>query len=97
MNASTNRKPITKLATAALVAVLAAILLLSVMLLHGTSAHASGTNVSTTTTSKTLLNSKCYVTNTRTVTVYHHAAGKGWERYAAPRVTTSHATTCYAK
>lgn len=82
--------------TAALIGLLA-VLLLSAALLHSKSAQASGTNVSTTTTSKTMLNSKCYVTNTRTVTVYHHASGKGWERYAAPRVTTSHSTTCYAK
>jgi hypothetical protein len=60
-------------------------------------AHASGTNVSTSTTTKVMLNSLCYEESTRTVTLYHHSAGHGWVAYPSPKVTTSKSEHCYAR
>ena len=59
-------------------------------------AHASGSTVSTSTTTKVMVNSRCYEQYTRTVTTYQHKTGHGWVRYVSPRVTTSKSEHCYA-
>jgi len=60
-------------------------------------AHASGSTISTTATSKVMVSSTCYETYTQTVTYYHHSAGKGWVAYPSAKVTTSRSEHCYAK
>jgi hypothetical protein len=57
-------------------------------------ADAGTTNVSTSTTTKTIVNAKCYNQVTRTVTTYHHTT-KGWVKYPAPKVTTTTSEHCY--
>ena len=61
------------------------------------SADAATATISTSSTTKVMVSSLCYRESSRTVTVYYHSAGHGWRKYAAPKVTTSVSTHCYAK
>jgi hypothetical protein len=57
-------------------------------------ADAGTTTISTTTSTKTIVNAKCYLTNTKTTTTYHHSAKTGWVKYPSPKVTTSKSEHC---
>lgn len=62
---------------------------------HSNSASAAGTTISTSSSTKVMLNSRCYELYSTTVTPYYHSSKYGWVKYPSPKVTSTKSEHCY--